>query len=65
MRDLPFPLLFVAFTMDTDQAFFGWLRKPSQRARRLENPPVEFASEWVSTTHTAVIGEVQRWYEAG
>jgi Domain of unknown function (DUF4365) len=65
MRDLPFPLLFIAFSMDSDRAFYGWLRKPSQRARRLENPSVEFATEWFSETHVDVIGEVQQWYEAG
>jgi hypothetical protein len=64
MRDLPFPLLFMAFSMDSDRAFFGWLRKPSNRSRRLENPEVKFALEWTSDTHVGVIREVEVWYGA-
>jgi hypothetical protein len=62
-RDLPFPLLFMVFTMDSDSAFFGWLREPSGTAR-LDTPKVEFATEWTSGTHVDVIGTVEEWYDA-
>ena len=60
--DLPFPLLFMAFTMDSDSAFFGWLREPSGAAR-LETPKVELATEWTSGTHDDVIRKVEAWYD--
>jgi hypothetical protein len=60
--DLPFPLLFMAFTMDSDSAFFGWLREPSDAAR-LNTPKVELATEWTSGTHDDVIRIVEAWYD--
>jgi hypothetical protein len=59
---LPFPLLFMAFTMDSDSAFFGWLREPSSAAR-LDTPNVEFATEWKNRTHDDVIRIVEAWYD--
>jgi hypothetical protein len=63
MRDLPFPLLFMAFAMASDRAFFGWIREPST-SRRLKSPPIVFANEWMSDTHMNVIGTIERWYES-
>jgi len=63
MRDLPFPLLFMGFSMDTDRAVFGWLRKPLGTGK-LENPKIEVAAPWTSETHVDVIRAVESWYEA-
>jgi hypothetical protein len=62
MRDLPFPLLFMVFAMDTDRAFFAWVREPLTQ-RRLKSPEIECVNEWVSNTHTHVIGAIDKWYE--
>lgn len=63
MRELPFPLLFMVFDMESDRAFSGWLRQPTALDSRLASPRVEYAAEWTKTSHVEVIAEVERWYE--
>jgi hypothetical protein len=65
-RDLPYPLLFIVFAMDTDRGFHGWLREPRVRgaASLLASPAVEYASEWTARTHEIVVGSVNDWYDA-
>jgi hypothetical protein len=48
--------------MDSDSAFFGWLREPSDAAR-LDTPKVELATEWTSGTHIEIIRLVEEWYK--
>jgi hypothetical protein len=66
MRDLPYPLLLLAFAMDSDRAFYCWLRKPALphgASRRLHSPSIETAQEWSRMTHTEIVGVVNDWYD--
>jgi hypothetical protein len=64
VRELPFPVLYMVFAMETDRTFFGWLREPLVTPRpRLVSMPVEFAVEWQASSHKEVVGQVQRWYD--
>jgi hypothetical protein len=62
MSDLQFPLLFICFSMDTDQAFFGWLRRPTSTGK-LETSMPHLAAEWGDNTHKEVVREVEAWYK--
>jgi hypothetical protein len=63
LRDLPFPLLYMVFAMDTDRAFFGWLREPETRKLKLATPPIEIAESWSDHTHRQIVERVEAWYE--
>lgn len=65
-RDLPYPLLFIVFTMDSDRGYFGWLREPQVRdgSPTLANSVVEYASEWHDHTHESVVAAITDWYDA-
>jgi hypothetical protein len=65
-RDLPYPLLFIVFAMDTDRGFHGWLREPQVRegTALLASPAVEYASEWTGETHEVVVDAVNAWFDA-
>jgi hypothetical protein len=65
-RDLPYPLLFIVFAMDSDCGFYGWLREPQVRGGEplLTNPVVEYASEWTGRTHEVIVHWVNEWYDA-
>jgi len=66
LMDLPFPLLFLVFAMDSDRGFYGWLREPALRPghRSALSPEIRYASEWGSMTHREIIDLVNRWYDA-
>jgi hypothetical protein len=61
VNNLPFPLLFIVFAMDTDRGFHGWLRAPAAR-RSLRTPTPEFAEEWGPSTHSKIVDCVKQWY---
>jgi hypothetical protein len=63
---ISYPLLFIAFAMDTDRAFYTWLLEPyitSTRQRKLETSTIETAEEWTPTTHATIIDSVNHWYD--
>jgi hypothetical protein len=62
LQDLPFPLLYLIFAMDTDYAYFGWLREPGA-GKRLQTPPVTIAERWSHDTHVKITAKVDTWYE--
>jgi hypothetical protein len=63
---LPFPALFMVFTMDSDRGFYNWLREPVIRNRQsaLSLAEVEYAASWGSDTHKSVVNDVNAWYAA-
>jgi hypothetical protein len=63
LKDLPFPLLYMVFAMDTDRAFFGWLREPETTKVKLGTPPVGIAESWSDQTHRRIVDRVEAWYE--
>lgn len=68
MRDLPYPLLLLAFAMDSDRAFHAWLRKPVLPVtgrRQLSSPKIDNATEWRESTHVEIVALVNDWYDAG
>jgi len=64
--DLPYPLMYLAFAMDTDQGYYAWLKEPivAPGARRLSTPEVQYASAWGNSTHVDVVKLVNQWYDA-
>jgi hypothetical protein len=63
LKDLPFPLLYMVFAMDTDRAFFGWLREPDATTAKLGTPSVGVAESWSDDTHRQIVERVNAWYE--
>ena len=61
-KHLPFPLLFMLVPMETDDAYFGWLREPMPGVVKLINGGIELAYFWRENTHTEIVNEVNGWY---
>jgi hypothetical protein len=61
--DLPFPLLFIVFDMETDAGYFGWLREPESTTGRLVTPALRTADLWSRDTHRQVVKRVDSWYK--
>ena len=60
--DYPFPVLLLAFAMDTDHGYFAWLRDPQQAKLRTHTP--EYLTQWRADTHKVVLSAVRAWYKS-
>lgn len=61
IADYPFPVLLLAFTMETDHGYFSWLRDP--RAASLKTSTPEYLTQWGPETHLELIDTVREWYD--
>jgi hypothetical protein len=64
LRDLPFPLLYIVFAMDKDDAYFGWIREPALEPTRIDVADISLAQKWTKETHLHIASKVNAWYES-
>lgn len=60
---LPFPMLYILFEMQHDEAFFGWIREPiAGTPSQLADGSTDVATRWGQETHIQVVAKIRDWY---
>lgn len=62
---LSYPMMYMIVCMETDEVYYGWLKKPGTKWPDIETPELDVTRKWEKDTHLALVHEVRSWYESG